>query len=135
MSRVGIIVSNGIYIANTIENDSSQIVIPEKAEILTKLYEQLTQNFLDILILKKLKERKMRLCELSKSLKKEFFISIDAKKLHKTIKEMKKEKIVAACGVGSKKFYCLTNKGRKIIEILQKQQYRIHEMVLNVVSS
>jgi len=134
MSRIGVI-SNGFHINSTIKGENFQIVVPEKAELLTKLYEQLAQNFLDILILKKLKEKQMRLCELSKSLRRELFISIDAKKLHKTIKSMIEKKIIEIHKNRNKKFYKLTGKGREIIEILQKQQYQIHEMITNVVSS
>ena len=134
MSRTGIITNNGIQITKTTEREIPRIIILEKAEMLTTLYEQLAQKFLDILIIKKLKEKQMRLCELCRSLKKETFISIDPKKLHKRVKNMEKEGIIEICNVGGKKFYRLTNKGRKIIEILRKQRYQINEIVQNVIS-
>jgi len=71
MSRIGIITNNAFQLAKTAEVRNSKVIMLEKAEMLTKLYKQLTQNFLDIIILKKLRKRKMRLCELSKSLKRE----------------------------------------------------------------
>lgn len=133
MSRVGIIACNGFYVAKETEKTNSNIIMQEKAEMLTKLYQQLTQNFLDILVLKKLKERQMRLCELAKSLRKELFIPIDIKRLHKTIKAMKERRILEIHEIGGKRFYSLTEKGRKIIEIIQKRQHQIQEMVSNVV--
>ena len=113
--------------------ENSNIVISETAETLTKFYQQLTRKFLDILILKKLKEKQMRLCELAKSLKKEFLISPDIKKLHKTLKAMEKEKILERHELKGKSFYSLTNKGREIIEIIQEHRYQIYEMILDAI--
>jgi len=132
MTRMRITTNNGIQI--TIERGIPQTIIPENAKILAVFYEKLAQNFLDILILKKLKEKQMRLCELRKSLRKEAFISIDLRKLHKRIKGMEKEEIIKTCEIGGRKFYSLTSKGRRIIEILQKQHCQINEIVQNIIT-
>ena len=132
MTRMRMTTNNGIQI--TIERGVPQTIIPENAKILAVFYEKLAQNFLDILILKKLKERQMRLCELRKSLRKETFVSIDLRKLHKRIKGMEKEEIIETCEIGGRKFYSLTSKGRKIIEILQKQHCQINEIVQNIIT-
>ena len=135
MSRIGIITNNAFQLAKTTEMRNSKVIMLEKAEMLTKLYKQLTQNFLDIIILKKLRKRKMRLCELSKSLKREFYISIDTKKLHKTVKSMKDEKLLEICEIDGRKFYCLTNEGERTVETIRRLEDQIHEIVLNAVPS
>ena len=135
MSRIGIITNNAFQLAKTAEMRNSKVIMLEKAEMLTKLYKQLTQNFLDIIILKKLRKRKMRLCELSKSLKREFYISIDTKKLHKTVKSMKDEKLLEICEINGRKFYCLTNEGERTVETIRRLEGQIHEIVLNAVPS
>jgi len=135
MSRIGIITNNAFQLAKTAEMRNSKVIMLEKAEMLTKLYKQLTQNFLDIIILKKLRKRKMRLCELSKSLKREFYISIDTKKLHKTVKSMKDEKLLEICEINGRKFYCLTNEGERTVETIRRLEDQIHEIVLNAVPS
>ena len=135
MSRIGIITNNAFQLAKTAEMRNSKVIMLEKAEMLTKLYKQLTQNFLDIIILKKLRKRKMRLCELSKSLKREFYISIDTKKLHKTVKSMKDEKLLEICEIDGRKFYCLTNEGERTVETIRRLEDQIHEIVLNAVPS
>ena len=135
MSRIGIITNNAFQLAKTTEMRNSKVIMLEKAEMLTKLYKQLTQNFLDIIILKKLRKRKMRLCELSKSLKREFYISIDTKKLHKTVKSMKDEKLLEICEINGRKFYCLTNEGERTVETIRRLEDQIHEIVLNTVPS
>ena len=135
MSRTGIITNNAFQLAKTAEMRNSKVIMLEKAEMLTKLYKQLTQNFLDIIILKKLRKRKMRLCELSKSLKREFYISIDTKKLHKTVKSMKDEKLLEICEIDGRKFYCLTNEGERTVETIRRLEDQIHEIVLNAVPS
>jgi len=135
MSRIGIITNNAFQLAKTAEMRNSKVIMLEKAEMLTKLYKQLTQNFLDIIILKKLRKRKMRLCELSKSLKREFYISIDTKKLHKTVKSMKDEKLLEICEINGRKFYCLTNEGERTVETIRGLEDQIHEIVLNAVPS
>ncbi|MCD6242934.1 hypothetical protein J7K06_04535 [Candidatus Bathyarchaeota archaeon] len=135
MSRIGIITNNAFQLAKTAEIRNSKVIMLEKAEMLTKLYKQLTQNFLDIIILKKLRKRKMRLCELSKSLKREFYISIDTKKLHKTVKSMKDKKLLEICEINGRKFYCLTNEGERTVETIRRLEDQIHEIVLNAVPS
>jgi len=135
MSRTGIITNNAFQLAKTAEMRNSKVIMLEKAEMLTKLYKQLTQNFLDIIILKKLRKRKMRLCELSKSLKREFYISIDTKKLHKTVKSMKDKKLLEICEINGRKFYCLTNEGERTVETIRRLEDQIHEIVLNAVPS
>ena len=135
MSRTRIITNNAFQLAKTAEMRNSKVIMLEKAEMLTKLYKQLTQNFLDIIILKKLRKRKMRLCELSKSLKREFYISIDTKKLHKTVKSMKDEKLLEICEIDGRKFYCLTNEGERTVETIRRLEDQIHEIVLNAVPS
>lgn len=135
MSRIGIITNNAFQLAKTAEMRNSKVIMLEKAEMLTKLYKQLTQNFLDIIILKKLRKRKMRLCELSKSLKREFYISIDTKKLHKTVKSMKDEKLLEICEIDCRKFYRLTNEGERTVETIRRLEDQIHEIVLNAVPS
>jgi len=135
MSRIGIITNNAFQLAKTAEMRNSKVIMLEKAEMLTKLYKQLTQNFLDIIILKKLRKRKMRLCELSKSLKREFYISIDTKKLHKTVKSMKDKKLLEICKINGRKFYCLTNEGERTVETIRRLEDQIHEIVLNAVPS
>jgi len=135
MSRIGIITNNAFQLAKTTEMRNSKVIMLEKAEMLTKLYKQLTQNFLDIIILKKLRKRKMRLCELSKSLKREFYISIDTKKLHKTVKSMKDEKLLEICEIDGRKFYRLTNEGERTVETIRRLEDQIHEIVLNAVPS
>ena len=135
MSRIGIITNNPFQLAKTAEMRNSKVIMLEKAEMLTKLYKQLTQNFLDIIILKKLRKRKMRLCELSKSLKREFYISIDTKKLHKTVKSMKDKKLLEICEINGRKFYCLTNEGERTVETIRRLEDQIHEIVLNAVPS
>ena len=135
MSRIGIITNNAFQLAKNAEMRNSKVIMLEKAEMLTKLYKQLTQNFLDIIILKKLRKRKMRLCELSKSLKREFYISIDTKKLHKTVKSMKDEKLLEICEIDGRKFYRLTNEGERTVETIRRLEDQIHEIVLNAVPS
>ena len=135
MSRIGIITNNAFQLAKTAEMRNSKVIMLEKAEMLTKLYKQLTQNFLDIIILKKLRKRKMRLCELSKSLKREFYISIDTKKLHKTVKSMKDKKLLEICEIEGRKFYCLTSEGERTVETIRRLEDQIHEIVLNAVPS
>ena len=135
MSRIGIITNNAFQLAKNAEMRNSKVIMLEKAEMLTKLYKQLTQNFLDIIILKKLRKRKMRLCELSKSLKREFYISIDTKKLHKTVKSMKDKKLLEICEINGRKFYCLTNEGERTVETIRRLEDQIHEIVLNAVPS
>ena len=135
MSRIGIITNNAFQLAKNAEMRNSKVIMLEKAEMLTKLYKQLTQNFLDIIILKKLRKRKMRLCELSKSLKREFYISIDTKKLHKTVKSMKDKKLLEICEIEGRKFYCLTNEGERTVETIRRLEDQIHEIVLNAVPS
>ena len=98
------------------------------------LLRKIAQNFLDILILKKLNGKQMRLRELCKALKKEAFISIDPRKLHKRIKSMEKEEIIKICSIDGRKLYSLTDKGKKMIEIIQKQHCQINEIIQNVIS-
>ena len=118
----------------TIQREIPQIVAPEKAEILATLCEKIAQNFLDIIILKKLNGKQMRLCELYRALKKEAFISIDPRKLHKRIKSMEKEEIIKICSIDGRKLYSLTDKGKKMIEVIQKQHCQINEIIQNVIS-
>jgi len=135
MSRIGIIGNSTLQLVERTERKKSKVIMLEKAEILTKFYKQLTQNFLDIIILKKLRKKEMRLCELSKSLKKEFYISIDAKKLCKTVKSMKTESLLEIHEINCRKFYCLTNEGKKTVEAIQRLETQIHEIILNIIPS
>lgn len=96
---------------------------------LVKFREKLAKNFMDILVLKKLKTSgSLRGCNLKNFLRREFQIPIDPKTVYLLLYSLEESGLIRK----REKNYSLTRKGRETIETLTKANDKIQWVVGNV---
>jgi DNA-binding PadR family transcriptional regulator len=104
-------------------------IVPQESYTLLKFREKLAKNFIDILILKKLKTSgSLRGCSLKNFLRREFQIPIDRNLVYLLLYSLEENGLIKK----DEKKYALTKKGEETIDTIIKANDKIQLFVRNV---